>query len=100
MTQRGAAVLGAVLSLVAILCVLLSLVIQLGESIRYQQQGLAIGSVPYQMSELALIMGAPALALITVLAACVLSPHWAPVTLAIPVAAISVYHLYLAISRL
>ncbi len=56
MTRRGAAILGAVLSLVAILCVLLSLVIQLGESIRYQQQGLAVGSVPYQVAELALIV--------------------------------------------
>lgn len=54
----------------------------------------------YQISELALIMGAPALALISVLVACVLSPHWAPITLALPVAAISAYHLYLAISRL
>jgi hypothetical protein len=98
MNTRGTTPKVWLLIVVAVLCLLLSLVVQLGESIRYQST--VPGSKSYTVKELVLILGAPSVALISLTLACIFSRWRLLIALAIPLAALSLYHIYLALTRL
>ena len=90
----------AFLVMFAVVCLALSLVVQLGEAIRYDSGRLSPGSQTYAWSELALLLGAPSAALISLALACILSRRLLLIALALPLGALSIYHVYLTLTRL
>jgi hypothetical protein len=99
-TRRRMIGLAGALVALAVVCLALSLVVQLGEAIRYQSGALAVESQRYSASELAVIFGAPVTAIVSLVLAYAISRRPLLIAVAIPLIALSVYHVYLALSRL
>jgi len=74
MSQRKLTPLVILLVVVAVVCLLLSVVVQLGESIRYQQAPSGL-KITYTAKELAFILGLPITALASLLWASLRSRH-------------------------
>jgi len=99
MSQRKLTPLVILLVVVAVVCLLLSVVVQLGESIRYQQAPSGL-KITYTAKELAFILGLPITALASLLWASLRSRHPILILLSVPLGALALYHIYLALIRL